>query len=113
MSLYQSKRKMAGSKGAPIINSLSVDRTMKTRVQNHGQSNLLREKTLVYEKELDQSRRTSLKEEQELRRTMSELGKIPKTGEEWLCKNHDKYHQWKMRERTKLKNMYSSRSVKD
>jgi hypothetical protein len=104
---------MVGSKGAPIIDSVCVERTMRTRIHNNGQSNLLREKTLVYEKELDQSRRTSLREEQELRRTMTELGKIPKNGEEWLCKNHDRYNQWKMRERTKLRSMHSSRSVKD
>lgn len=113
MSLYQSKLRNTGPKGAPIIDSLSVDRTMKTRMQNHGQSNLLREKTLTFEKELDQSRRTSLREEHELRKTILELRKPQNDSKEWLLKNHGRFNDWKQRERTKLEHKYSSRSSKE
>ena len=114
MSLFQSKLKTsAGPKGAPIIDSISVDRTMKTRMQNHGHSTLLREKTLTYEKEFDQSRRNSIREEHELRKSIHELKKPPNGSKEWLLKNHSRFDDWKRRERTKLELKYTHRSTKE
>ena len=107
MSLLSTKLKAPGRKGKAMIGPVCVERTMNCRMKNMGQENLLRERTHEFDRILDRERINTSREQTQLRQSMTKIGKVSMSTDDWLEKNRRRQENWKNREREKIANKHS------